>query len=111
LVALDPARPLVGGDQSADRGEAGGATGAGLTPMSAAVLVTGTAGGVGSVAVAILRHRVFTVTAPTRQPGPAHPLKGLGGHRHHRTQRAPKTAGKRALDGRSARPRSPMCFR
>jgi NADPH:quinone reductase-like Zn-dependent oxidoreductase len=79
--------------------------------MSAAVLVTGTAGGVGSVAIAILRHRVFQVTASTGQPEQANHLKGLGGHRHHRTQRAPKTAGKRALDGRSARPRSPMCFR
>src|SRR5262249_39733059 len=31
LVALNPARPPVGGDQFADRRAAGGATGAGLT--------------------------------------------------------------------------------
>src|SRR5262249_17060842 len=34
----------------------------GVTPMSGPVVVTGAAGGVGSVAVAILRHRGFQVT-------------------------------------------------
>src|SRR5262249_37849788 len=67
--------------------------------MSAPVLVTGTAGGVGAVAIAILRHRGFQVTASTSRPEQANHLKGLGGHRHHRTQRARKTAGKRALGG------------
>src|SRR5262245_23615797 len=68
--------------------------------MSAPVLVTGTAGGVGAVAIAILRHRGFQVTASTGRPEQANHLKGLGGDRHHRTQRARKTAGKRALGGR-----------
>src|SRR6516165_11081195 len=34
----------------------------GVTPMSGPVVVTGAAGGVGSVAIAILRHRGFQVT-------------------------------------------------
>src|SRR5262245_45846321 len=68
--------------------------------MSAPVLVTGTAGGVGAVAIAILRHRGFQVTASTGRPEQANRLKGLGGDRHHRTQRARKTALKRALGGR-----------
>src|SRR5499426_4447368 len=66
-----------------------------LTPMSGPVVVTGAAGGVGSVAIAILRHRGFQVTASTGRPEQADYLKGLGGDRHHRTQRARKTAGKR----------------
>src|SRR5262245_62548513 len=66
--------------------------------MSAPVLVTGTA--VGAVAIAILCHRGFQVTASTGRPEQANHLKGLGGDRHHRTQRARKTAGKRALGGR-----------
>jgi acrylyl-CoA reductase (NADPH) len=70
--------------------------------MSAPVLVTGTAGGVGAVAIAILRHRGFQVTASTGRPEQANHLKGLGGDRHHRTQRARKTAGKRGA-GRAAR--------
>jgi len=42
----------------------------GVTPMSGPVVVTGAAGGVGSVAVAILCHRGFLVTASTgRLPG------------------------------------------
>jgi NADPH:quinone reductase-like Zn-dependent oxidoreductase len=79
--------------------------------MSAPVLVTGTAGGVGAVAIAIHRHRGFQVTASTGRPEQADHLKSLGGDRHHRTQRARKPAGKSALDGRPARPHSPMCFR
>src|SRR5258708_12759508 len=50
----------------------------GVTPMSGAVVVTGAAGGVGSVAVAILRHRGFQVTASTGRPQEADYLKGLG---------------------------------
>src|SRR5262249_20136838 len=75
LVALDPARPLVGGDQPADRREAGGATGAGLTPMSGPGVVTG---GVGSVAIAILRHRGFQVTAVIGRPEQVDIQKSLG---------------------------------
>jgi acrylyl-CoA reductase (NADPH) len=50
----------------------------GLTPMSGPVVVTGAAGGVGSVAVAILSHRGFQVTASTGRPQEADYLKGLG---------------------------------
>ena len=50
----------------------------GLTPMSGPVVVTGAAGGVGSVAIAILRHRGFQVTASTGRPEQADYLKGLG---------------------------------
>ena len=40
----------------------------GLTPMSGPVVVTGAAGGVGSVAIAILSGRGFQVTASTGEP-------------------------------------------
>src|SRR6516225_5930409 len=50
----------------------------GVTPMSGPVVVTGAAGGVGSVAIAILRHRGFQVTASTGRPQEADYLKGLG---------------------------------
>ena len=50
----------------------------GVTPMSGPVVVTGAAGGVGSVAVAILRQRGFQVTASTGRPQEADYLKGLG---------------------------------
>jgi acrylyl-CoA reductase (NADPH) len=50
----------------------------GLSPMSGPVVVTGAAGGVGSVAVAILSHRGFQVTASTGRPQEADYLKGLG---------------------------------
>src|SRR5260370_14543115 len=50
----------------------------GLTPKSGPVVVTGAAGGVGSVAVAILSHRGFQVTASTGGPQQADWLKGLG---------------------------------
>jgi acrylyl-CoA reductase (NADPH) len=50
----------------------------GLTPMSGPVVVTGSAGGVGSVAVAILRQRGFQVTASTGRPAEADYLKKLG---------------------------------
>ena len=50
----------------------------GVTPTSGPVVVTGAAGGVGSVAIAILRHRGFQVTASTGRPQEAGYLKGLG---------------------------------
>jgi acrylyl-CoA reductase (NADPH) len=52
--------------------------GHGLTPMSGPVVVTGAAGGVGSVAVAILSHRGFQVTASTGRPAEVDYLKKLG---------------------------------
>ena len=50
----------------------------GLTPASGPVAVTGAAGGVGSVAIAILAKRGFTVHAVTGRPQEADYLKGLG---------------------------------
>jgi len=50
----------------------------GVIPTSGPVVVTGAAGGVGSVAIAILRHRGFQVTASTGRPQEADYLKGLG---------------------------------
>lgn len=52
--------------------------GQGLTPMSGPVVVTGAAGGLGSVAIAILSHRGFQVTASTGRPQEADYLKSLG---------------------------------
>jgi acrylyl-CoA reductase (NADPH) len=50
----------------------------GLTPMSGPVVVTGAAGGVGSVAIAILSGRGFQVTASTGRLDEADYLRGLG---------------------------------
>jgi acrylyl-CoA reductase (NADPH) len=50
----------------------------GLTPANGPVIVTGAAGGVGSVAVAILSRRGFQVTASTGRPQEADYLKRLG---------------------------------
>jgi acrylyl-CoA reductase (NADPH) len=50
----------------------------GLKPESGPLVVTGAAGGVGSVAVAILAQRGFQVTASTGRPEEADYLKRLG---------------------------------
>jgi acrylyl-CoA reductase (NADPH) len=50
----------------------------GVVPASGPVLVTGAAGGVGSVAVAILAQRGFQVTVSTGRPQQAAYLKKLG---------------------------------
>src|SRR5690349_4431216 len=50
----------------------------GLTPERGPIVVTGAAGGVGSVAIAILKHRGFQVTASTGRPAEADYLKKLG---------------------------------
>jgi acrylyl-CoA reductase (NADPH) len=50
----------------------------GLTPANGPVAVTGAAGGVGSVAIAILAKRGFSVSAVTGRPQEADYLKGLG---------------------------------
>ena len=52
--------------------------GHGLTPERGPIAVTGAAGGVGSVAAAILAKRGFTVHAVTGRPQEADYLKGLG---------------------------------
>lgn len=51
---------------------------AGVTPDQGPVLVTGATGGVGSVAIALLKAAGFTVHALTGKPGEADYLKGLG---------------------------------
>ena len=50
----------------------------GLTPERGPIAVTGASGGVGSVAIAILAKRGFTVHAVTGRPQEADYLKGLG---------------------------------
>ncbi len=50
----------------------------GLVPGAGPVLVTGAAGGVGSVAVAVLAHLGHEVIAVTGRPGETDYLKGLG---------------------------------
>jgi acrylyl-CoA reductase (NADPH) len=50
----------------------------GVTPKSGPVLVTGAAGGVGSVAVALLAGLGYQVTGATGRPAEADYLKGLG---------------------------------
>ena len=52
--------------------------GHGLTPERGPIAVTGAAGGVGSVAIAILAKRGFSVSAVTGRPQEADYLKGLG---------------------------------
>ncbi len=51
---------------------------AGVTPARGPVVVTGAAGGVGSVAVALLAKLGYAVTASTGRPAEAPYLKGLG---------------------------------
>ena len=53
----------------------------GLTPAKGEVLVTGAAGGVGSVAVAVLAHLGYSVAAVTGRPETAAYLTGLGATR------------------------------
>lgn len=53
----------------------------GLTPDAGEVLVTGAAGGVGSVAVAILAHLGYSVAAVTGRPETATYLQNLGASR------------------------------
>jgi acrylyl-CoA reductase (NADPH) len=60
----------------------------GLTPGHGPVAVTGAAGGVGSVAIALLAKLGFQVIASTGRPAEAEYLKGLGADRDHRPERA-----------------------
>src|ERR1700683_4583443 len=50
----------------------------GVTPARGPIIVTGAAGGVGSVAVALLAKLGYAVTASTGRPDEAAHLKGLG---------------------------------
>jgi NADPH:quinone reductase-like Zn-dependent oxidoreductase len=81
------------------------------------VIVTGAAGGVGSVAVALLAKLGYTVVASTGRPSEAAYLKGLGAAEvierkelTGRRARSPRSAGP-AASTPSARRRSPMCCR
>jgi acrylyl-CoA reductase (NADPH) len=51
---------------------------AGMVPARGPVIVTGAAGGVGSVAIALLAKRGYSVIASTGRPAEAPYLKGLG---------------------------------
>ena len=86
----------------------------GLKPAAGPVLVTGAAGGVGSVAVALLAKLGFAVIASTGRPEEADYLKSLGASEivpRAELTGAAEAAGERALGGRpsirSVPPRSP----
>ncbi len=90
----------------------------GLTPASGGVVVTGAAGGVGSVAIALLAKLGFTVTASTRASRKkpiissawAQPRSSIARRSPDRRGRLPRSAGP-VGSTRSARPRSPTCCR
>ncbi len=74
----------------------------GLTPASGPIAVTGAAGGVGSVAIAILAKRGFSVSAVTGRPRRGRLSQGPGRGRDRRAQgpgRAAQDAGQGALGG------------
>ena len=60
----------------------------GVTPARGPIIVTGAAGGVGSVAVAILAKLGYQITASTGRPAEADYLKGARRRRNHRPQGA-----------------------
>ena len=78
----------------------------GLTPDHGPVVVTGAAGGVGSVAIALLAKRGFQVIASTGRPEEAEYLKGLGAaeiiDRNELSAagagRSPRSAGRARID-------------
>ena len=72
----------------------------GLTPANGPVIVTGAAGGVGSVAIAVLAKLGFAVIAATGRPQEADYLRRLGADRDHRARGADRrgaAAGQRTL--------------
>ena len=87
----------------------------GVRPDSGPVLVTGAAGGVGSVAIALLARLGYQVTASTGRTSETPYLKGLGAvevidRASWRASRARSTrSAGRARSTRSAAPRSPTC--
>ena len=90
----------------------------GVKPAHGPVVVTGAAGGVGSVAIALLAKLGFQVIASTGRREEADYLKGLGASEiidraelsAPRRSRSPRSAGP-AASTRSAPPRSPTCCR
>ena len=87
----------------------------GLKPGDGPVVVTGAAGGVGSVAIALLAKAGWHVIASTGRPEEADYLKGLGAAEiidraelSGPAGRSPRSAG-RPASTRSARTRSPTC--
>ncbi len=76
----------------------------GLTPDRGPIVVTGAAGGVGSVAIAVLSKLGYHVIASTGRAAEAGYLKGIGrrrGDRSQRTRGAGQAAGQGALGGRN----------
>ncbi len=75
---------------------------AGVVPARGPVIVTGAAGGVGSVAIAILAKLGYTVIASTGRPTEADYLKGLGAAEiieRKELSGAPRTLGKERWAG------------
>ena len=82
----------------------------GVTPAKGPVIVTGAAGGVGSVAIALLSKLGYTVIASTGRSEEEPYLRYLGGFRIDRAARtlgARKAARPRTLGGRGRRRRQP----
>ena len=76
---------------------------AGVTPDKGDVIVTGAAGGVGSVAIALLAKRGYRVIASTGRASEADYLKSLGrggDHRPYRIVRKRPCFGQRTLGRR-----------
>ena len=90
---------------------------AGVTPDHGAAIVTGAAGGVGSVAVALLSRLGWRVIASTGRPEEERFLRDLGAPRSWRATRCRSPAGRSARSaGRrgstpSGRTRWPTCWR
>ncbi len=79
---------------------------AGITPQRGPIIVTGAAGGVGSVAVAILAKLGYAVIASTGRPARGGLSQGPRRQRDHRsqgTERAGAAAGEGTLGGRHRR--------
>ena len=75
---------------------------AGVSPDKGSVIVTGAAGGVGSVAVALLAKLGYSVAASTGRPQEADYLKGLGASEiiaRHDLEGAPKPLAKERFAG------------
>ena len=81
----------------------------GIRPQAGEILVTGAAGGVGSVAVAILAKLGFSVVAATGRPQEGDYLKALGAADHHGPQGARRRARPAAAVGALRRAWSTRC--
>jgi len=75
---------------------------AGVTPPGGDILVTGASGGVGSLAVAILAGRGYSVVAASGKPGARELLTELGAKEVLDRQAVQETSGRALLPGRFA---------